>query len=131
VNDWILYSFLFIFMKTQSIVSWESCQSIICCQSEIDKLKLSLIQKENLEHIIDYSKLMSDKTRASIIYLIHIRWTLCVCDFANVLEMSSQAISSQLIKLHDKWILKKEKKWLTVFYSLLDKDFISYLKHIL
>jgi ArsR family transcriptional regulator len=118
-------------MKKKSYISWEVCQYSICKQENIDKLKNTLKKEKKLQDIVEYSKIMSDKTRSNIIYLIFKNWNLCVCDLANILDMSSQAISSQLIKLYDKWIIKREKKWLTVFYSLLDEDFLSFLKHIL
>jgi len=66
-------------------------------------LKNTLQKEEKLQYIVEYSKIMSDKTRSNIIYLIFKKWNLCVCDLANILDMSSQAISSQLIKLYDKW----------------------------
>ena len=118
-------------MRKKSYIYWESCESSICIEEEIQSLKNTLKKQEKLEDIVEYSKIMSDKTRSSILYLIFHKWNLCVCDLANILNMSSQAISSQLVKLYDKWILNKEKKWLTVFYSLLDEDFILFLKHIL
>jgi len=118
-------------MKKKSYISWEFCKSSICEEKEISILKNILTKQENLINIIEFSKIMSDKTRCNLVYLLYKRWSLCVCDLANILEMSSQAISSQLIKLYDKWFIKREKRWLTVFYSLLNEEFISYLKHIL
>lgn len=118
-------------MKKKSYISGEVCESSICEEFEIDELKTILKKEEKLKNIVEYSKIMSDKTRSNILYLIYSKWSLCVCDLANILEMSSQAISSQLIKLYDKWYIKREKKWLTVFYSLLDEEFKKFLKHIL
>jgi len=131
VNNWIVYFSMYYFMKKKAYISGEVCQSSICKEDDIDNLKDILGKEEKLVDIVEYSKIMSDKTRSNIIYLIYKNWALCVCDLANVLDMSSQAISSHLIKLYDKWIITRKRKWLTIFYSLLDEDFISFLKHIL
>lgn len=121
-----------IFMKKKSIVSWENCHPSISEISWINELKDILRNEKKLGSIIEYSKIMSDKTRGSIIYLLYKKWSLCVCDLANILDMSSQAISNQLIRLYDKWIIKRNKKWLSVYYSLSNKSFISsFLSNIL
>lgn len=118
-------------MKKKSIISWENCHPSIIEVSWINELKDVLKNERKLRNIIEYSKIMSDKTRGSIIYLLYNKWSLCVCDLANILDMSSQAISNQLIKLYDKWIIKRNKKWLSVYYSLSNKSFVSFLSNIL
>ncbi|MDD3145466.1 MAG: metalloregulator ArsR/SmtB family transcription factor [Candidatus Gracilibacteria bacterium] len=118
-------------MKKDFIASGEKCYPSISELSCINELKDVLKNEKKLGDIIEYSKIMSDKTRGSIIYLLYKKGSLCVCDLANILDMSSQAISSQLIKLYDKGIIKRERKGLSVYYSLSNKTFVSFLHNIL
>ncbi|MCH7826918.1 MAG: helix-turn-helix transcriptional regulator, partial [Bacteroidetes bacterium] len=52
---------------------------------------------------------------------------LCVCDLAEVLDMSDSAISQHLRKIKDKLIVKSRKDSQTVYYSLESKLFIEIL----
>lgn len=118
-------------MKKENNNMWIICDSFIHNKSNISKLKNTLDKEKNLKNIIEYSKVMSDRTRWNILFLLYKEGKVCVCDLANILNMSSQAVSNQLIKLFDKWIISREKKWLSVFYSISNKSFISFLSNIL
>jgi DNA-binding transcriptional ArsR family regulator len=47
----------------------------------------------------------------------------CVCDLAEVLELSDSAISQHLRKLKDRNIVKTRRQGQTIFYSLVDNAF--------
>lgn len=118
-------------MKQKKQSDLEECFHPGSNTTGIGELKTIISNEQGLKEIVEYSKIMSDMTRGSIIFLLYKKRSLCVCDLAEALDMSPQAISNQLIKLYDKWIITRSKKGLSVYYSLIDKNFVSFLSHIL
>lgn len=75
--------------------------------------------KENLENLSELFKVIGDLTRLKIL------WTLdnnemCVCDIANVLNMTKSSISHQLAVLRENEIVKSRKSGKEVYYTLDD-----------
>ncbi len=62
---------------------------------------------------------LSDQTRLKIIYLLS-KKELCVCDLANVLDLSISAVSHQLRRLRDLHLVKYRSEGKMAFYSLED-----------
>ncbi|MBI4235501.1 winged helix-turn-helix transcriptional regulator [Candidatus Peregrinibacteria bacterium] len=75
-----------------------------------------------------FSKLTADSNRNNIIYLLYKFHAFCVCDLANILDISVASASQHLRKLHDKGLVTTRKEKQTIYYVLSDKNFISYLK---
>lgn len=78
---------------------------------------------EKLEKTAEIFKAFGDPTRAKIICALTIA-ELCVCDIAEVLGMTSSAISHQLRILKQSRLVKSRRDGKTVFYRL-DDDHIS------
>lgn len=64
-------------------------------------------------------KVFGDTTRIKILYVL-LQSELCVCDLADVLQMSQSAISHQLRVLKQMKLVKNRREGKTVFYSLAD-----------
>ncbi|OCA85811.1 transcriptional regulator [Bacillus sp. FJAT-27225] len=62
-------------------------------------------------------KLLGDKTRLTIMALLHIR-ELCVCELLEVFDMSQPSISQHLRKLKDAGLVREERKGQWVYYSI-------------
>jgi ArsR family transcriptional regulator len=73
-------------------------------------------------------KILGDLTRIKIIWTLD-KEEMCVCDIANVLNMSKSSISHQLAILRKASIVKYRKSGKEVYYSL-DDDHISKLYEI-
>lgn len=78
---------------------------------------------EILQDLADLFKIFGDPTRIRILYALSAR-ELCVCDIAQLLEMSQSAISHQLRVLKQSRLVKFRREGKTVFYSLAD-DHVS------
>lgn len=96
----------------------------ICYVSSTDDHVLESI-KDNLygdDVIIPLSqifKALADPTRLKIIYVLSKR-PLCVCDIANLLDMTQSAISHHLRLLRNLKLVKFRKEGKMVIYSLDD-----------
>ena len=73
-----------------------------------------------LYQLTDFFKILGDTTRTKILYALD-KNEMCVCDIANVLNMSKSSISHQLGTLRRSGIVKCRKVGKEVFYTLDDE----------
>jgi len=98
-----------------------SAESDICevfCSDEVKvrRLRGQVGQAEGLGNLF---KALGDETRAKILFCLS-REELCVCDVANIMDMSVQAVSHHLRLLRAMNLVKYRKEGKLVFYSLDD-----------
>ena len=90
-----------------------------------------------IEKIAGFFKVIGDNTRAKILFALDSN-EMCVCDIANVLNMTKSAVSHQLSVLRDERIVKCNRVGKEVYYSLDDEHVkevyevaLSHVKEIL
>ncbi|MBI3578581.1 MAG: helix-turn-helix transcriptional regulator [Ignavibacteriales bacterium] len=64
--------------------------------------------------------------RLNILYLLHAHKEMCVCDLAEVLDLTHSALSQHLRKLRDKNMVKTRRKGQTIYYSLIHNPFTNH-----
>ena len=100
-------------------------QELECCETThthediIGFVRKQLTDEELLRELADLFKIFGDTTRVRILNALLIS-EMCVCDLAEVLEMSQSAISHQLRVLKQAKLVKNRREGKTVFYSLAD-----------
>ncbi len=87
--------------------------------SAVDEARVSMPDSELLTGLADFFKVLSDKTRTSIVCALDNK-ELCVCDLAALLGMTKSAISHQLAYLKNAKLVKFRREGKNVFYSLDD-----------
>jgi len=65
--------------------------------------------------------LAGNGVRMKILYLLEEESELCVCDLADILEMTIPAVSQHLRKLKDGNILQTRRNAQTIYYSLKEE----------
>lgn len=70
--------------------------------------------------LAEFFKILGDTTRVKILHALD-QNEMCVCDIANVLQMSKSSISHQLSTLKKSGIVKCKKIGKEVFYTLDDE----------
>ncbi len=75
--------------------------------------------EELLYDLAELYKVFGDSTRIKILYVLF-ESEMCVCDIAQLLNMSLSAISHQLRVLKQAQLVKFRRDGKTVFYSLAD-----------
>jgi len=110
------------------------CEIFCYNKKLVDSLKKKLIAEKEMTGLSSIFEVLSDQTRVKIIYLLSNK-ELCVCDIANVLDLSISAVSHQLRRLRDLRLVKYRSEGKMVFYSLEDgmakdlfKTALSYVK---
>ena len=82
------------------------------CKKNITSAEISF---HRLSHVLS---LAGNEVRLKILYLLEKEdGGLCVCDLADILEMSIPAVSQHLRKLKDANIIQPCKKGQTIYYS--------------
>jgi len=85
-------------------------------------------KSEQLDSLAELFKILSDPTRMKILWTLD-RNELCVCDIANVLNMTKSAISHQLSILRNYGVVRSRRVGKEVYYVLDDRH-ISQLYEI-
>ena len=97
----------------------EACQAHIVHQNLVDKAIKDKPSDEMIDDLSNLFKVLGDQTRIKIIYSL-IENEMCVCDIADLLDMTHSSISHQLRVLKQARLVKFRKEGKTVFYSLDD-----------
>ena len=86
----------------------------------VEDVKEQMLDDDVLQDLSDLYKVFSDRTRIRILYVL-LKREMCVCDIAQLLEMTQSAISHQLRTLKQSHLVKYRRDGKTVFYSLADQ----------
>lgn len=113
-------------MTTLSIVDTKAC-----CdphESAVDAGEDSLRARvDDVAGLSEIFKVLGDETRTRIIYLLSLR-ELCVCDIADVMEMSLPAVSHHLRLLKAHRLVKYRRDGRQVYYSLDDHHIVELIR---
>lgn len=104
-------------MKTTKIVNSCDCDSVN--KELVEKVKNKFPDDEILGDLSDFFKVIGDGTRIRILWALDVS-EMCVCDIANVLNMTKSAVSHQLRALRDANLVKFRRSGKEVLYSLSD-----------
>ena len=97
----------------------EHCEA---CQIHEDGVKAvtdHMPDEDQLYDLAEVFKVFGDSTRIKILYVLF-EAELCVCDIAQLLNMTQSAISHQLRILKQNRLVKNRRDGKSVFYSLAD-----------
>ena len=95
------------------------CDCHIIHEEIVGKVKNKMPEDEKLYDLAELFKVFGDTTRIKILYALF-EEEMCVCDIADLLDMTQSAISHQLRVLKQARLVKFRKEGKTVFYSLDD-----------
>ena len=95
------------------------CDCNIIHKDAVNKALKSKPEREELERLLEVFKLLGDITRTQILWVLD-KNEMCVCDIANVLNMTKSSISHQLAILRSAGIVNFRREGKEVYYSLDD-----------
>ena len=85
-------------------------------------------KEDSFSKLAEFFKIIGDITRAKILFALDTN-EMCVCDIANVLNMTKSSISHQLSILKSASLVKYRKSGKEVYYEL-DDDHVKKLYEI-
>lgn len=113
----------------------EMCDCNVIHENVVEDVKSKMLDNEFITEISTFFKILGDNTRVKILFALDHN-EMCVCDIANVLNMTKSSISHQLSYLKDLNIVKSKKSGKEVYYSLDDEHVkevfevaISHIEH--
>ena len=104
------------------------CDCNIIHQSAVDMALKNKPEEVELENLSALFKILGDSTRTKILWILD-HHEMCVCDIANVLNMTKSSISHQLAILRESGIVRFRRSGKEVYYTL-DDEHISHLYEI-
>ncbi len=113
----------------------EICDCNIIHEAIVNQTKEKMLDNDFINDISLFFKILGDNTRVKILFALDNN-EMCVCDIANVLNMTKSSISHQLSFLKQNNIVKCNRVGKEVYYSLDDEHVkevfevaISHIKH--
>ena len=97
----------------------EKCEYMLVHEDIVHKVNEQMPDEEILYDLAELFKIFGDSTRIKILYALF-ESEMCVCDIAQLLNMTQSAISHQLRSLKQSKLVKYRREGKTVFYSLAD-----------
>ena len=97
----------------------------LCCEAhELHRELLEIVNKTmpeetELYDLAELFKIFGDSTRIRILFVLF-EAEVCVCDLAQVLNMTQSAVSHQLKILKQNKLVKSRRERKSIFYSLAD-----------
>jgi len=111
------------------------CDCNVIHQDAVNSVLEQMADEELLNKLAEFFKILGDATRVKILFALD-KKELCVCDIANVLNMTKSSISHQLGTLKECGIVKCRRVGKEVFYTLDDEHVkqvfevgIEHIKH--
>ena len=98
--------------------------SVPCCDGNhthesLDNVRQAMPDEDTLYDLAELFRIFGDSTRIRILYVLF-EEEMCVCDIAQLLNMTQSAISHQLRALKNVRLVKSRREGKTIFYSLAD-----------
>ena len=103
------------------------CVGPTLAREEIAAIRKSLEFSPELEEAAELFTLASNSTRLKILFLLDRLKELCVCDLAEMLDVSVSAVSQHLAKLRAYSLATTRREAQTIYYRLSDHPFLSKL----
>ena len=97
----------------------ECCEQTEVHEELLYKVNETMPEETELYDLAELFKVFGDSTRIRILFVLF-EAEVCVCDLAQVLNMTQSAISHQLRILKQSKLVKSRREGKSVFYSLAD-----------
>lgn len=97
-----------------------NCDCNVIHEIVVKEVKKSMLSDKVINEVASFFKIVGDPTRTKILSILD-KNELCVCDIANLLNMTKSSISHQLKTLKEASIVKSKKDGKEVYYTLDDE----------
>ena len=94
--------------------------TLCSCHNAVDHARDIMPNPNAIDITAEMFKLFGDSTRVAILCALS-RHSLCVCELARVLNMSSSAISHQLRLLKQTGLVRSHREGKNVIYSIAER----------
>lgn len=97
-----------------------NCDCNAIHESVVKDIRKGMLSDKVINEVASFFKIVGDPTRTKILSILD-KNELCVCDIANLLNMTKSSISHQLKTLKEAGIVKCNRVGKEVYYTLDDE----------
>ncbi len=97
----------------------EVCDTTEVHEEIIKEVQADMPEETTLYDLAELFKIFGDSTRIRILFVL-LEAEVCVCDLADMLNMTQSAVSHQLRILKQSKLIKNRREGKSIFYSLAD-----------
>ncbi len=114
----------------ESYIEGQRCVGPNFSQAELALIKRNLAAQKGLDTLAEVLSAVGNPQRLKILYLLHAHREMCVCDLAEVLELTDSAVSQHLRRLKDKNLVQARRQGQTIFYTLVPNPVTTKLEEL-
>ncbi|MGH9942316.1 MAG: ArsR/SmtB family transcription factor [Pyrinomonadaceae bacterium] len=111
--------------KRATKAAGDACEIEFVDERKVKRVQRAMKSPEAVAALAETFKLLGDPTRIKIAFALS-REELCVCDLANLLDVSQSAVSHSLRALRQVKLVRFRKEGKIAYYKL-DDDHIAHL----
>ena len=101
-----------------------TCDCNVIHQDAVNEVVQKMPDENTFNRLADLFKLIGDTTRCRILFALD-QNEMCVCDLANVLNMTKSSVSHQLANLRKSSVVRCRKSGKEVYYTLDDEHIVK------
>lgn len=102
-----------------------------CCPVHVTFPEQEPISADKAAELEDLFKILANDTRLRLLHTLARVEEMCVCDIANAVDMTPQAISNQLQRLSDRGIVATRRSGNQIYYRVVDECVVGLLQKAL
>ncbi|MBX9571361.1 MAG: metalloregulator ArsR/SmtB family transcription factor [Candidatus Obscuribacterales bacterium] len=102
-----------------------------CCPVHVTFPEQEPISSEKAAELEDLFKILANDTRLRLLHTLARVEEMCVCDIADAVDMTPQAISNQLQRLSDRGIVATRRSGNQIYYRVVDECIVGLLQKAL
>ncbi|MDQ7041343.1 MAG: metalloregulator ArsR/SmtB family transcription factor [Rhodothermus sp.] len=85
---------------------------------KLARLRAEALQNDHLVALAAFMQAAGNETRLRMLYVLHRAGELCVCDLADIFEISQPAVSRHLKILREKALVEARREAQTIYYRV-------------
>ena len=105
----------------------EGCEVFFVDTEKVERASASMISTQRARQVAELFKVFSSETRVRILHALSDE-ELCVCDLAQVLEMTVSAVSHQLRSLRKTGLVEYRKDGKLAYYRVCEPEVVALIE---
>ncbi len=105
-------------MESRRAVTDRTCVRVAVDPGKLARLREEALGNDHLVALAAFMQAAGNETRLRMLYVLHRAGELCVCDLADIFEISQPAVSRHLKILREKALVEARRAAQTIYYRI-------------
>ncbi|GIV53663.1 MAG: hypothetical protein KatS3mg039_0181 [Candidatus Kapaibacterium sp.] len=116
-NRFVIYTIRYTMNKCQELTD-RTCVRITVDPKKLSRLHREAMRNDHLVALAAFMQAVGNETRLRMLYVLHRAGELCVCDLADIFQISQPAVSRHLKILREKALVEARREAQTIYYRV-------------